>query len=69
MEFVKTDQVRMYSLLALAGGNLALTTAHCIPRLTGGTLISTDALDAARDMSVVGATMTFAVGDVDETCT
>ena len=37
--------------------------------ISGGTLISTDALDAARDMSVVGATMTFAVGDVDETCT
>jgi len=36
---------------------------------TGGTLISSDALDATRDMSVVGATMTFAVGDIDETCT
>ena len=37
--------------------------------ISGGTLISHDALDATRDMSVVGATMTFAVGDVDETCT
>jgi len=37
--------------------------------ISGGTLISHDPLDATRDMSVVGATMTFAVGDVDETCT
>lgn len=36
---------------------------------TGGSLISSDPLDATRDMSVVGATMTFAVGDIDETCT
>ena len=37
--------------------------------ITGGTLISWDPLDATRDMSVVGATMTFTAGDVDETCT
>ncbi len=33
---------------------------------SGGSLISSDALDATRDMSVVGATMTFGVGDVVE---
>lgn len=37
--------------------------------LSGGSLISHDALDATRDMSVEGATMTFAVGDVDESAT
>lgn len=36
---------------------------------SGGALISSDPLDATRDMSVVGATMTFGVGDVDEVCT
>lgn len=32
---------------------------------TGGTQISSDPLTATRDMSIVGATMTFAVGDID----
>lgn len=37
--------------------------------LSGGNRIASDPLDATRDMSVVGATMTFGVGDVDETLT
>ena len=36
---------------------------------TAGNLISTDALDQTRNMSVVGATMTFGVGDIDLTLT
>lgn len=36
---------------------------------SGGSLISKDQLDATRDMSVEGATMTFGVGDVDQSLT
>jgi hypothetical protein len=35
---------------------------------SGGSLISSDALDATRDMSIEGATMTFGVGDIDLSC-
>lgn len=33
---------------------------------SGGSLISSDPLDATRDMSVAGATLTFGVGDIVE---
>lgn len=36
---------------------------------SGGNRVSRDQLDATRDMSVVGATMTFGVGDVVESLT
>jgi len=36
---------------------------------TAGNLMGYKALSAARDMSIAGATLTFAIGDIDETLT
>lgn len=50
-----------------AGGwQAGVTHGALYTALTLGSRISSDPLDATRDMSVVGATMTFGVGDVVE---
>lgn len=50
-----------------AGGWQAGVTHGALMTLgTGGAIASSDPLDATRDMSVVGATMTFGIGQITE---
>lgn len=49
-----------------AGGwQAGVTHSALMSASSGGDVISGDALTATRDMSIVGATMSFAVGDID----
>jgi len=52
-----------------AGGwQAGVTHSALMSASSGGTVISADPLTATRDMSIEGATMTFGVGDLSQTC-
>ena len=67
---VRSNTSGPHVFTAGAGGWQAGVT-HCalMSLASGGVVLSSDTLTATRDMSVAGATMTFAVGDLDESVT
>ena len=66
---VRSNNAQIVFTVGSGGWDSGVNYAGLHSASTGGTLLASDQLDATRDMSVVGATMTFGIGDIDVSLT